>query len=299
VRTKNSKFEIQNSKCGRGLFYSVFFCVLIFCFQFKVFSQMKVAVLAPDENPRSRDFAGKLEKGLSTEFRILDGSMAEAAFASSVKERPFNMTTGEAQNAGAAIGCHYFLLVRADLQRRSAFKREEFYEAFAVVYAESTKTGRLVFWALESFDDDRADGAEKKLSASAAALAGRIAARIKEDARRTEPPALTSIEEVPGPDAPEAKNLRPPLPFRRISPVYTATADYYNVEATVDILVDIGADGEVLNAEIVRWAGYGLDESVEEAVRKMNWRPADRNGKTLAMRVLLRYNFKDIEDEEQ
>ena len=85
--------------------------------------------------------------------------------------------------------------------------------------------------------------------------------------------------------------------IERISPEYTAIADFYNVEATVDISVDIDSDGKILHTEIVRWAGYALDESVTEAVRKMNWRPAERKGKFLPMRILLRYNFKDIEDE--
>jgi hypothetical protein len=29
----------------------------------------------------------------------------------------------------------------------------------------------------------------------------------------------------------------------------------------------------------------------------MNWRPAERNGKTLPMRFLLRYNFKKAEQD--
>ena len=75
-------------------------------------------------------------------------------------------------------------------------------------------------------------------------------------------------------------------------------ADFYKIAATVDVLVDISKKGEILNTEIVRWAGYGLDESVEKTVREMNWRAADRNGKSLVMRVLLRYNFKDIKTDE-
>ena len=40
-----------------------------------------------------------------------------------------------------------------------------------------------------------------------------------------------------------------------------------------------------------------LEESVEKAVRAMNWRPAMRNGSALPMRVLLRYNFTKVEKE--
>ncbi len=263
-------------------------------------AQTKIAILIPEKNGQDQIFAEKLETELSNEFKILNSSLSEAAFLSGGFEKPFNLTTEEARNIGAAIGCHYFLLLKSGIQRRSAFKREEFYEAFSVVYTVSTKTGKLVFWNLDSFDADTRSAAEERLFDSAKKLAGQIASKIKENEKAgIEPEEKKVIEEVPAENSPEAKNFRPPLPFRRISPEYTKIADFYNVEATVDISVDVGADGKILKTEIVRWAGYGLDESVEEAVRKMNWRPADRKGKTLPMRILLRYNFKDIEDEEQ
>ena len=82
------------------------------------------------------------------------------------------------------------------------------------------------------------------------------------------------------------------------SPPYTALANLYRVTATVDIEVDFDESGVVSHTEIVRWAGFGLDEAVAETVRKMNWRPALKNGKAIPIRVLLRYNFKKIEKEE-
>ena len=106
------------------------------------------------------------------------------------------------------------------------------------------------------------------------------------------------IEEVPDENSPEAKNFRPPLPFKRFKPEYTRMAYVYDITATIDLLVDVDETGAIKRAEIVRWAGFGLDESVVETIRKMNWRPATRNGKALPMRVLLRYNFKKIEKEE-
>ncbi|MEO6589384.1 MAG: energy transducer TonB, partial [Pyrinomonadaceae bacterium] len=229
-----------------------------------------------------------------------NSSLAETAFFSSTFEKPFNMTTDEAKNIGAAIGCHYFLFVKAELLRRSAFKREEFYEAYSVVYLVSAKTGKLVFWDLESFDADLSSEAEKKLFDSAGKSVKKISDKLVENEKvEIRSNEKNTFEEIPAENTPEAKNFRPPLPYRRISPEYTKIADFYNVEATVDVSVEIDSGGKILNTEIVRWAGYGLDESVTEAVRKMNWRSATRNGKTLPMRILLRYNFKDIEDEDQ
>jgi TonB family protein len=301
---KSEKNELsqgrENAKAQRMIYRKIFtslrLCVCLLILIFPLAAQ-KLAVLAPEKNGRSQSFAEKLETELSSEFKILNSSLSETAFVSGEFEKPFNLTTEQARNIGAAIGCQYFLLVKSELLRRSTFGREEFYEAHSVVYLVGAKTGKLVFWNLEKFDADLPSAAEEKLFNFIPKLADQISGKIKET-EKIEPAEKNIIAEIPAENTPEAKNFRPPLPYRRISPEYTTIADYYNVEATVDVSVDIAADGKILKTEIVRWAGYGLDESVAETVRKMNWRPAERNGKSLPVRILLRYNFKDIEDEE-
>jgi len=75
-------------------------------------------------------------------------------------------------------------------------------------------------------------------------------------------------------------------------PPYPESAARAEVEATVDVLVDIDARGEVGRIEIARWAGYGLDQSVLDTVKQMHFFPAMRNRVAIPMRVLLRYNFR-------
>jgi TonB family protein len=106
------------------------------------------------------------------------------------------------------------------------------------------------------------------------------------------------LEELPAENSTEAKNFRPPLPYKRIKPEFTQLANLYSVEATVEIEVEIDENGKILKTEIARWAGFGLDESVTETINKMQWRAASRNGKNLPLRVLLRYNFKKIDSNE-
>lgn len=287
---------------AQRFFYKFFFaswclCVFALILAFPVFAQ-KIAVLTPDKTIGSRIFAAELEKSLSQNFTILDASLSEAAFRSNSYENPFNLSAAEAKNIGAAIGCNYFLLVKYETLRRSSFKKDEYYESNAVIYAVSSRTGNLVFWKLHVFEADKPSEAEKKLFDSTSALIKEISDALQTAKNREIMPTENrNIEELPLENSPEAKNFRPPLPYRRITPEYTATANFYDIEATVDILVDVDETGKILRTEITRWAGYGLDESVTEAVRKMNWRPARRNGETLPMRILLRYNFKNIEDE--
>ncbi len=131
-------------------------------------------------------------------------------------------------------------------------------------------------------------------------MSAEISQKLKTDAKeKSNGKSADNFESLPDENSPEAKDFRPPLPYKRIRPEYTKIANLYSVEATIDIEIDVDETGKVARAEIVRWAGFGLDESVTETVRKMNWRPAERNGKTLPVRVLLRYNFKKIAPDEK
>lgn len=241
---------------------------------------------------------GKLENSLSNNFKVLDDTLSETAFNSAKYEKPFNLSLEESKNVGAAIGCDYFLLLKAENQRRYSLEKKEYYESYAIVYAVSSRTGRLVFWKLIGSEAETVEKAEKKLFASTDELSAEISEKLKIVTKdELNEKAAPKLEKLPDENSPEAKNFRPPLPYKRIKPPYTSLANLYRVEATVDIEIDVDENGKILQTLITRWAGFGLDESVDKTIRQMNWKPADRNGKPLPMRVLLRYNFKKIEEE--
>ena len=279
----------------RNLRKSALIVVSLFVFA-SVATAQKVAVLVPEKNEQSLNFAANLENSLSAKFQILNSDLSETAFRSVETEDVFNLTTSEAKNIGAVVGSDYFLLVKTANQRRAALSRNDYYESYAFIYAVSSRTGRLVFWKLQTFEAENQTDAEKILLASTNQLANEIAAKLnsvqKEEANEK---AAPKIEQVPAEDSPDAKNFRPPLPFKRIKPEYTRTAYLYSVAATVEIELDLDESGTITRTKIVRWAGFGLDEAVTDAVRAMNWRAAERKGKKLAMRVLLRYNFKKVD----
>ncbi len=258
----------------------------------------RVALLTPDNVISSQSFAQKLEDSFRGKVRMIDDSISEAAFGSAKPESPFNLTKEDSMRIGAVIGCDFFILLKSGTLRRSAYKRPEYYEANAVIYVISSRTGRLVFWRLQKFEANKLKEANKLLAKSVDPLAIEIAAKLiattKAEVSEPTPPAL---EEVPDAHAPDANNFKAPIPFRRIKPEYTAVAGFYNIAATVDIVIDLDAAGTITRTEIVRWAGYELDESVEKTVRQMNWRPAERNGRSLPMRFLVRYNFVKVDKE--
>lgn len=271
-------------------------CGLILSFVVTSFAQSKIAILIPEKTYQSQVLVEKLDNSLSNNFKILDDSLSETAFRSAEFKKPFNLSLKESKNVGAAIGCDYFLLIKAENQRRNSLSKGEYYESYAVVYAVSSRTGRLILWKLISGEAKTSEKAEKQLFDSVNNLSAEISDKLKITSKEElNEKAASKLEELPTENSPEAKGFRPPLPYKQITPTYTRLAYLYSVEATVDIEIDVDENGKIQRTEIIRWAGFGLDESVDKTVRQMNWKPADRDGKTLAMRVLLRYNFKKVE----
>ena len=274
---------------------SILFILYILLISFSTIEAQRVAILTPDKNPFTSHFAKEFESNLADKLKILDDGLAETAYRSVSPPTPFNLLTGDAKKIGAVIGCDAFIILRAVTQRRSSFERNTYYETYSPVYVVSSRTGRLIFWKLQKFDGDSAARSEQTFYDSVGTLATEVAEQIKtaiwQDIAGLDRPA---IEEVPDQESPDAQNFRAPVPFRRIKPEYPPGAALYDIAATVEIEVDLDATGTITGTAIVRWAGYGLDESVEKAVHQMNWRPAERDGKTLPMRFLLRYNFRKI-----
>lgn len=261
-------------------------------------AQSKIAVVAPDKTNRSAHFAEKLADSFSTGTKVLDNSLSQAAFTAQNFDKPFNLSLNEAKNAGAAIGCDYFLLVKTENLRRASLSDADFYESYAAIFAVGTRTGELVFWKLNSFKAETADGADKKLNDSIKSLTAEVFAKLKNDSQ-SEPQknAAPPFENLPQEGSPAAENFRPPLPYKRFRPEYTPLANLYGIEATVDAEIDVDETGKISRVRIARWAGFGLDESVADNILKMNWRAAERSGKSVPTRVLLRYNFKKIDPE--
>lgn len=253
----------------------------------------RVAIVTPDGADGSKAYASKLESALTSNVKLVEDSLAKAAFDAAAPETPFNLSLDEARRVGQAIGCDFLIMVRSAVQRRSSFESEEYYEAYAAVFLVSSRTGRLVSHPVTAELADKPDAALRKLDSSISAAAASLTGQIRSSAKAEidEKPA-PSMEEPPDEASPAAKGFRPPVPFRRLKPDYTTLADQYEVTATVDILVDLDAEGHVTRTAITRWGGYDLDESVDKAVRSMNWRPAQRDGKFVPLRFLVRYNFK-------
>jgi TonB family protein len=263
--------------------------------------KLKLAVLELGQTEMSQRAAEKITRSLAadTELLLLERDESRVAARGIGYVGSLNLTLEEARDLGAAIGCDFYLTGDAQTLRRTSSARPVFFESYASLFLVSARTGRLVMWDRPSFEAASPEAAEKMLFAELAARVMRYAAAIRgaEERERNERElAVTQsapvIAEVPEESSPAAQGLRLPQPYRRLRPAYPDTAAQAEAKATVDVLVDIDAEGEVSRVEVVRWAGFGLDEATVNTVRQMHFRPAMRDGVPLPMRVLLRYNFQ-------
>jgi hypothetical protein len=251
----------------------------------------RIAIFAPATTPQSTEFVDALATSLEDRFRVVDSGIALSAFNSVKVENPYNLTAESAKNIGTVIGSDHFVLIKAATQRRTSSAKPTYYEAYAAIFLVNSRTGLLELWHLESKQGDSPAEAEKLLFQAAPAIANVIASTVRAEKNHAESsPEFVLFD-------PDNKAMRPTMPYRRFKPEYTPTAFLYEIAATVEAEVSIDANGEIRRIDIVRWAGYGLDEAVIATIRKMNWRPGSRDGKPLPMRVLLRYNFTKIEKE--
>jgi TonB family protein len=265
---------------------------------------VRVAVLdmgATATGARVTERLSKLLPSAGAALSLLDRGMSRAAARGVGYKGSLNMTLVDARALGAAVGCDFYLTGDAQTIRRSSSARPVYFESYASVFVVSARTGRLVLWDRPAAEADTADKAESSLLAALdSGVVARYAAALLDAAARDERERFEPVDDAPesvidlstGEGADTHNDLREPAPYRRLRPDYTDAASRAEAEATVDALVEIGADGEVGRVSIVRWAGFGLDEEVVSTIRRMHFRAAAHDGEPVAVRVLLRYNFR-------
>ncbi|HEX8397046.1 MAG TPA: energy transducer TonB [Pyrinomonadaceae bacterium] len=256
----------------------------------------EIAVLSVGETGRKFHERFRAEAAKQNSVRLIDEDLSLSAMRGLNYKAPFNLSLEEAKNLGAAIDCEFFFVVKSDTVRRSSFKKDVYFESYASIFLVSTRTGRLIAWENPAQEADKLEDAEKHLLREADKIAGRFLAQLqiaaaREREERAAPPKISNFLEIFGETA-ENENIRTPLPYKSLKPAYTDAAARFEIEAAVEAAVDLNAAGGVENVEIVRWAGFGLDEETIKIIKKMQFRPALRNGSAIPVRFVLRYNFR-------
>jgi TonB family protein len=266
----------------------------------------RVAVLDFGKDPTGLRSARALREtllptGQRREFIVVDRDQTSAAALGAGFDGSLNLTTQQAQDIGSAMGCDFYFIGEAQTLLRSPSSKPAYFESYATIFLVSARTGRLVLWERPALQRTAPADSEQALLTVLSSAETRqtyfVAIRRAQEMERTERVTAVStaaqiIDVMADDDSDSGQEVRAPRPYRRLKPPYPETAARAEVAATVDVLVDIDARGEVGRIEIARWAGYGLDQSVIDTVGKMHFFPALRDGVAIPMRVLLRYNFR-------
>lgn len=211
-------------------------------------------------------------------------------------EGALNFSRDEARAFGLSLGCDFYLLGKVQNFRRLGAGDQTYYESLAGIYLVETRTGRLIHFAWEQARASTAaggyEGLKQAIASHAPALFAKLVAAQDEHVRDIS--ELLSKREPRidiRPDASESADGKQPFFYQRLKPAYTEQAELAGITATVELEAEFLADGHIGEIEIVRWAGYGLDESAINTLRQLRFKPASRDGKEITIRGLVRYNF--------
>jgi TonB family protein len=280
-------------------------CAIFVLFLFAGNSYARTSISVLDFG--STDFGKLVTEKLHThlkarsELLVADADLSRSAAKGVSYSGSLNLTLNEARDLGSALATDFYLLGDAQLLRRSSFEKPVYYESYVSVFLVSARTGRLLLWERPAFENADAVRAKDLLlkEITNGELSQRLVAAMQRasEEERIERTVISSsapvIEEAPDDEkTAEAQGLRLPRPYRRLRPEYPQSAARAEAEATVDVLVEVGADGEVGEVQVARWAGFGLDEATIATVKQLHFFPAMKNGAPIPMRVLLRYNFR-------
>lgn len=244
-----------------------------------------------------------LAEGFSRDARValIDESLVRPALVGIGYDGSTNMSKDEARRIAAAIGCDFFVVGKTEALTRSARENESHEEAYAGVMMVDGKTGSL---AAFDFVSAKGDTREAALSGLAKTLWARVPGYVSQltQLNSSKEPARTParaegserIEDMPDEGSLRAVGFAPPEFLTRVKPEYTPEAEQANITATIEAMVVFRLNGEVGRCEIVRWAGFGLEESAERAIRQLKFKPATRDGKPVSVRALIRYNFRRV-----
>jgi TonB family protein len=87
-------------------------------------------------------------------------------------------------------------------------------------------------------------------------------------------------------------NVIPPVPVYNPNPPYTDSARNAKYSGVVMLLLTVDAQGNVVGAQVIKAAGYGLDESALNTVRTWKFKPATKDGVPVRARVSVEVSFK-------
>ena len=227
---------------------------------------------------------------------VLDRDLARLAARGAGYQGSLNLSLGEARALGQSLGCDFFVLGKVLETRRQTGPQSHYFESQAGLFLVESRGGRMLRFLnprSEASDAARAHAGLLDDLPSVWAVFSRVMSEADRSVDSPEPsPEAMPIEIYSELEPAAADGVTPPAFFRQLKPAYPEAAARAEIAAIVELTAVFQADGQVGEVEVQRWAGYGLDESAVETLRRLSFRPATRQGKPVSFRGLVRYNFR-------
>ena len=302
-----NKRQISTDERGRQAIWGwanrLLWSILIFVLSFdfvQAQSPIRLAVIdfAGDQGREISNLMRDAVTRFGSEMELLDDDLVRTAVNGAGYAGSVNLSRDDAKALGQSLGCDFYVLGKTLVARRLVgAKGDQFYfEALAGLFFVETRTGKLSLFSFESAKAQAENQAKDQLKQRLRQAWPRYAEAIIA-ARRLQAAASEKIEPGSSPvevltDDLIATGTEQPFFFQRIKPEYTEQADLANIAATVELEAVFRDDGTVGEVEIVKWAGFGLDESAVATIKKLRFKSAERGGKKLTLKGLVRYNFR-------
>lgn len=84
----------------------------------------------------------------------------------------------------------------------------------------------------------------------------------------------------------------PPQLLETFKPQYPKTARDLGIEGAVRVEILIDREGSVRSARVIEGLGHGTEEAALEAARRLRFKPAEANGRAVAVKIQFIINFE-------
>ncbi len=262
-------------------------------------SPIRLAVVdfVGDEGGRFSTLLRDAAQASDNEMELLDDDLIRAASRGAEYTGNLNLSLDDARALGQSLGCDFYVLGKIQSARRQEMGEQFYFDALAGLFFVETRTGRLILFVFErakAQDEPKACDQLKQ-------VLNRNWPRYAEAIKTARQQHLLAVENIAQPlppavevltDDTAAQGVQQPVFYQRLKPDYPEQADFAGIVATVEIEAVFRDDGTVGEIDVVKWAGFGLDESAIATVKKLRFKPAERGEKKLTIKGLVRYNFR-------
>lgn len=231
-------------------------------------------------------------KGDTAEIGLIDEEQLDVALRGAGYAGSLNLSLDEARALGLSLGCDYFVIGKVVVARRIASENKFYFESAAGMFLVETRSGRLLRFSFARAEAEREADVRVHLASALRASWKAFVGAIRQGEWREGASNSAEPEQVIDLSEPSAAGITPPIFFQRLKPQYTAEARLVGLAATVELNAVFQADGRVGRVEVVRWAGFGLDEAAIAVVRQLRFKPAESDGRKISVRARVQYNFR-------